>query len=302
MRVLLTGSTGQLGQAIIKSKPKEINLISTNRDNFNLENPKECFEVIEKIRPDWVINSGAYTNVDRAESEEELTLKVNYKAPEAIAYALNKHGGKLMQISTDYVFNGKKDCAYKVNDIRNPVNTYGESKYLAENAISNILPDKNQHIIIRTSWLISPIGKNFLLTILNLLKNGKSINVVNDQIGSITSTFSLSKTIWQLLEKNNNYSFKNKELPKVFHWCDKGSLSWYELALSISRISQEIGILENPGKINAISTKRYKFKAKRPKYSVLNCEVTENILATKRIEWEESLLKILNQLIRINKT
>jgi len=296
MKVLLTGSTGQLGQAIIESKPKRIDLISTNRHNLNLKNPKECFKIIEKIKPEWVINSGAYTNVDKAETEEELTFKINYKAPEAIAYALKKYGGKLIQISTDYVFNGEKSSEYKINDIQSPINIYGKSKYLAEKTITDILQEKNQLMIIRTSWLISPVGKNFLLTILNLLKNGKNINVVNDQIGAITSTFSLSSVIWKLIEKNNNYSFKNKEFPKFFHWSDKGNLTWYDLALAIRKISKEIGIIENSGEINPISTEEYKYNAKRPKYSVLNCEETEKILNTKAIEWEKSLLKILNHL------
>ena len=296
MRVLLTGSSGQLGKAIQNTIPYEVDMFVPNRNNLNLEDAKDCYEIIKKIKPDWVINSGAYTNVEEAETNKELTLKINSQAPEAFAYALKKYGGKLMQISTDYVFNGEKDIPYEVHDNHDPINFYGKSKSLAEESIRNILTGDNKLNILRTSWLISPTGKNFLLTIMKLLENKKNINVVNDQIGCLTSTFSLSKIIWQLIKKNENYSNIGKIFPTTFHWAENGEITWYQLASKIREICKELKIIDNPSRIFPISTNEYPFKAKRPKYSVLNCKDTEIILDVKRVKWEKSIKKIINEI------
>ena len=298
MKILLTGSTGQLGNELIKSKPNYFNLIETNRSNLDLENPQDCYDFVEKYRPDWIINAAAYTNVDKAETEPELTFKINYEAPKAFAYAIKKYNGKLMQISTDYVFNGVKNSPYKVTDKKNPQNTYGKSKNLAEEAITKILKEDNKLTILRTSWLIGPVGKNFLLTILDLLEKKEKIHVVNDQIGSITSTFSLSKIIWKLIQKNDEYSSKHKIFPKYFHWNNRGSISWYELALAIKKISERISLIKNPAEILPTTTEKYKFLAKRPKYSVLDCSETEHILKINNIHWQDSLLEIINSILK----
>lgn len=300
MKILLTGSNGQLGKAIIESKPKKFDLISTNRSSFDLENIGECTAIIKDLKPQWVINTAAYTNVDKAESEEKLVYKVNYQAPEGISHVIDSYGGKLMQISTDYVFNGENNHEYKTSYKKSPINIYGKSKDLAEQSISKILRKDNQLIILRTSWLISPFGKNFLLTILNLLNTKDKIEVVDDQFGSPTSTFSLSEIIWKLIEKNNESSLINRKLPNVFHWSEEGTISWYELALAIKKISQELNLIKNPADILPISSKEYRFKAERPLYSVLDCKDTEKLLKIKRPNWESSVKKILKYISENN--
>ena len=297
MKILLTGGSGQLGKELVKSKPKNYDLILPNRYNLNLENTQDCYEIIRDFRPDWVLNTAAYTNVDKAEEEEDLTLKINYEAPKAFAIGIKKYGGKLMQISTDYVFNGKKDSPYKIYDKKEPQNVYGKTKSLAEEAIDNILKSNNKYIILRTSWLIGPVGKNFLLTVLNLLEKKEKIYVVNDQFGSITSTFTLSRVIWRLIQKNDEFSKNNKIFPNYFHWNDKGVISWYELALAIKNMCEITSLIKNSAEILPTTSEAYNFSAKRPKYSVLDCSETENILKIKSISWEKSLLEIFKKLI-----
>ena len=293
MKILLTGCNGQLGKALIKTKPKQFDLIKADKSIMNFEKPDECGNIIDKIRPEFVINAAAYTNVDKAESEKNKVFQINTKAPEIISKSLNNYGGKLIQISTDYVFDGQKNNAYSPNDKKNPQNFYGYSKDQAEESLLEILKIKNRLMIIRTSWLIGPVGKNFLLTILKSLNKKNNLNIVNDQFGSITSTYSLSEVIWRLIYKNKIYSSKGLIFPKILHWCDEGILNWYELALAIRNYGLELELLNNPTQIIPISTKEYDFEAKRPLYSVLNCSATEKLLEIKKTYWRKSLFNIM---------
>ena len=166
MKVLLTGSTGQLGKTLILSKPKNIELIKVSSKDFNLLDYKSCKEFIFLHKPDWVINAAAYTAVDKAESESELVFEINTKTPEKLAKTLSTYGGKMLYISTDFVFDGKNDKPYKFDHIHNPLSIYGKSKSLGEEKCLLI----GNCYILRTSWVYSPFNKNFLLTILNLQK------------------------------------------------------------------------------------------------------------------------------------
>ena len=296
MKILITGCNGQLGKALIRTKPKQFDLIKADKSMIDFEKPEECSKVIDKIRPEFVINTAAYTNVDKAESEKNKAFQINTKAPEIISKSLKLYGGKLIQISTDYVFDGQKKLSYSPNDKKNPQNFYGHSKDQAEERLLKILKKKNHLIILRTSWLIGPIGKNFLLTILSLLNKKKNLNIVNDQYGSMTSTYSLSDIIWRLIDKNNMYSSKGLIFPKLHHWCDEGKLNWYELALAIREYGLELNLLNNPAQLIPISSKEYNFEAKRPLYSVLDCSATEKLLGIKKTYWRKSLFNIMKMI------
>ena len=152
MNVLLTGASGQLGQAIILKKPIHINLIPLNKNLLDLADKSSCWQAIEKYRPDWVINSGAYTKVDKAEIEKDLAYSINKNGPKELSLALKKMGGKLLQISTDFVFNGENNKPVKENEKRNPINIYGASKAEGEEMVEKILFESGQAIILRTSW------------------------------------------------------------------------------------------------------------------------------------------------------
>ena len=294
MKILLTGGSGQLGKSIIKLKPLNIDLITPDRSKLDLSKTESCIKFVKKEKPDWIINCGAFTNVDKAESEKDNVFLINYEAPKNFSKVLSDYGGKLLHISSDYVFDGCKNKPYLTNDKVNPQNVYGYSKALAEQSIKEILTEKNSYSILRTSWVVSPIGNNFLLTMIKLMKRNNDIRVVNDQLGSMTSTLNLAKSCWLLISANEKYTLKDLEFPPIQHWCDEGIISWYQLAIEIRRITKEKNFIKNPAKIKPISSNDYKFIANRPKYSVLNCTETEKLLKIKRIYWKTSLFSILN--------
>ena len=297
MKILLTGGSGQLGKSIIKLKPLNIDLIAPDRSKLDLTKTESCIKFVRKEKPDWIINCGAFTNVDKAESEKENVFLINHEAPKNFSKVLSDYGGKLLHISSDYVFDGCKNKPYLTNDKVNPQNIYGYSKALAEQSIKEILLEKNSYSILRTSWVVSPIGNNFLLTMIKLMNKDNDIRVVNDQLGSMTSTLNLAKSCWQLINVNKKYTLKDLVFPPIQHWCDEGIISWYQLAIEIRRIVQERGLLQNPAKIVPILSNDYKFIAKRPKYSVLDCTYTEKLLKIKRTYWKDSLYNILNVIL-----
>ncbi len=293
MKILLTGSTGQLGQTLIKSKPKKINLIETNRNIINLENPIECENFVYKNQPDWIINCAAYTNVDKAEKEKDLARKINALAPLCFAKALKKTGGKILHISTDFVFDGERGRPYDINQEINPINFYGETKAEAERSIKEILFDNNQALIIRTSWVVSEFGNNFVLKILNLLKEKEILNVVCDQIGTPTSTHSLASACWKVITKHSsNDSILLKRNP-ILHWSDSGVASWYDIAIAVQDIAKDLNILKKSTFINPVLSKDFKTIAKRPHFSVLNCFKSHEILNLTPIYWRKALRSIL---------
>ena len=297
MKILLTGGSGQLGKSIIKLKPLNVDLIAPDRSKLDLSKTESCIKFVREEKPDWIINCGAFTNVDKAESEKEKVFLINHEAPKNFSKVLSDYGGKLLHISSDYVFDGSKNKPYLTNDKVNPQNIYGYSKALAEQSIKEILLEKNSYSILRTSWVVSPIGNNFLLTMIKLMNKDNDIRVVNDQLGSMTSTLNLANSCWQLINVNKKYTLKDLVFPPIQHWCDEGIISWYQLGIEIRRIVQKKGLLKNPAKIIPILSNDYKFIAKRPKYSVLDCTDTEKLLKIKRTYWKDSLYNILNVIL-----
>ena len=294
MKIIITGANGQLGRALRKSVPPQIRgefveAINLKKTDLNLLDQEKCKQYIYESKPDWVINAAAYTSVDKAEDQSELAMAINCSGPKAIAEALLDTGGKLIQISTDYVFDGKKNIAYKPEDKTNPLGVYGKSKLDAEKVLVGILESTNQVKIIRTSWLIGPEGKNFALTMLRLLDEKEAINVVSDQIGCSTSTINLSYICWKLVEKCLEGIF----IPTILHWSDAGVTSWYDIAVAISEISKELSILKRPAFINPISSLEYSTKIIRPTFSLLDYSLTSEVLNIKSRHWRSSLKKII---------
>ncbi len=294
MKILLIGSTGQLGREIIKSSPNDIYLITPSRLEFDLKKTKECYEYILNLSPDWIINSGAFTNVEKAEIEEELAYKINALGPQILAKALSKSGGKLLQISTDYVFNGQQNYPYKTDQKVSPINKYGFSKAKGEEYIKQYLPSNNQSNILRTSWLVGPNGNNFALKIMQLLNNRDEIKVICDQISSPTTTLSLADAIWKTIKKNEEYTKKNKSFPIINHFCNDGLASWYDLAVTIKDICLETGLIKKAGEIKPIQSNEYPSKTQRPKYSVLDTFKTKKTIGLKNSHWRNELLKCFN--------
>tara|TARA_Y100000589_G_scaffold310234_1_gene328401 strand:+ start:551 stop:1435 length:885 start_codon:yes stop_codon:yes gene_type:complete len=287
MKVLITGSKGQLGQYLIKNKPKNIDLLLPDRKNLDLSHSKSCQEYIKSNRPDFIINAGAYTNVEKAESNKEEVFLINTKSVEVFIEEIEKYNGGFLQISSDYVFNGNFFRPINTNSKLEPINYYGYTKAEAEKIALSYSNSK----IIRTSWIYSPIGKNFLLTILKLLKSNNSekpLNIVSDQIGCPTSADSLSRACWLLIKLNN--------APNILHWTDLGCASWFDFAFLIRKIAIDINIINNPEIIEPINSDNYLTEAKRPSYSVLDCRQSYEVLNYLPCHWSEELSKVLNYL------
>ena len=295
MRILLTGGSGQVGQEIIKLKPKGIELINPSRKILDLSDYNACKRFVEYHKPDWIINCGAYTSVDGAEKEIELSSKVNSLAPKAFVEILNETNGNLLQLSTDYVFDGQQSFPYEVHQEKNPISQYGQSKALGEELIEKNIKNIENATILRTSWVISPRGKNFILTMLKLHAENEYIKVVSDQIGSPTSARELSKVCWKIIELK-----KTNKLPFILHWTDSGVASWFDIAEAVGEIGLNLGIIKKKAHVYPIKTYEYPTSAQRPKYSLLNVSETSKYLNIKPNYWRDNLINILTEFKKTN--
>ncbi len=294
MKVLITGADGQLGQALISSIPKDlrnnnVEVIATTRKELDLSQPRDCKAKIHKLKPDWLLNSGAYTKVDEAESESKLAMTVNGETPRAFAEALRTTGGQMLQLSTDFVFNGEQGNPYQPQHSRQPLNVYGHSKAAGEKAVEEVLGPTNQGTILRTSWLMGPVGHNFALNLLDLHKAKDELRIVADQVASPTSSITLSTACWQLIKLHQ----KGISTPSLLHWCDSGVASWYDVAVAIGEIGKKIGLIENPARVIPITTNEFPRPAKRPKYSILECSSSRLALQLEPVYWRTALEHVL---------
>ncbi len=295
MKVLLTGSSGQLGREIINSNDDCYEVLIPSRDKLDLSNQLSCEKYIKENKPDYIINAGAFTSVDKAEIEKDLCYAINTQAPITFSKVIKEYGGKLLQISTDYVFDGKGGIPYKTKDSTNPISVYGKSKADAEENTKNILKENSQLVILRTSWLMGKTGNNFINTMLKFHKQMKEFPVVFDQKGAMTSTSDLAKVCWEIIK---NWSLlKNHH---ICHWTCDGITSWYDIAVEIGEIAEKFNLIKKSAKVIPIRSKDYKTLAKRPYYSVLDCHSTKNILNLKPKPWKGELNKIISQIVEIN--
>jgi dTDP-4-dehydrorhamnose reductase len=283
MNVLITGSNGQLGNEIqeLTAEYSNCNFFFTDKDELDIVD----FEVVEtyvlKNNIEIIINCAAYTNVDGAEEEPVLADEINHLAVKNLAEISKKQQLKLIHISTDYVFEGNSSEPYQEDDKTNPQNIYGNTKLNGEKAMLLINPANS--IIIRTSWLYSEFGNNFVKTMLRLTNEKEEISVVNDQIGSPTYAKDLAKAILEMLP-----SIKNNTV-EVFHYSNKGKCSWFQFAEAIVKIAN------HSCTVNPVSSEVFKSKAKRPNFSLLNTNKIENTFQIKIPVWEDSLKKcVLN--------
>ena len=297
MKVLLTGAAGQLGHALRQQLPGGVELIATSRSgdgaagllSLDLADASACRAAVLEHRPDWVLNAGAYTAVDRAESEPELALAVNAGAPRAFAEALLETGGRLLQVSTDFVFNGQQGTPYRPGQPRDPLGAYGRTKAAGEEAVEQVLGETGRGVILRTSWVIGPVGKNFALTMLRLHRergaSGQALGVVEDQVGCPTSTATLAAACWRVITANVQ--------EPVLHWSDAGAASWYDVAIAVGELAQELGLLEQPAVVKPLTTAEYPLPAQRPSYSLLDCSRSRLALGLAPTPWRQALRQLL---------
>jgi dTDP-4-dehydrorhamnose reductase len=294
LRVVVTGAAGQLGQALQASVPQGIELIALTRQGLDLADTKACTSLVRELKPDWVLNAGAYTAVDKAESEPELAQAVNAGAPAAFAEALAQTGGRLLQVSTDFVFAGNQGSPYRPDQPVQPLGVYGASKAASERAVLAALGPGRARIL-RTSWVYGPVGANFCLTMLRLhaLKAtaGEPLAVVADQVGCPTATFGLAAACWRAIGIG-----ADPGAAAVLHWSDAGAASWYDFAVAIGELGVATGLLDQAARVRPIPTSAYSTAAARPAYSLLDCSASRAALGLEPTHWRAALAQVLGQL------
>lgn len=284
MKILLTGASGQLGREIVKICPADYKLQAMTRDQLDVCAYSDCENAVRVCKPDFIINAAAWTDVDGAEEAPEKAMLVNGDAPFHLANAARKYGARLVHISTDYVFDGKLRRPYRPDDAAEPVNVYGRSKLAGEQSVLSVLGEKA--LVIRTSWLYSADGRNFVKTILRLLRDREELQVVNDQFGSPTSVSSLAYIIFAAMKA---------EIGGIYHWSDKGSISWWNFAKAVQHSALELGLTDKFREIKPIPTSQFKTLATRPAWSVLDCSSLADKLRIKPPPYEEALFHLLTE-------
>jgi dTDP-4-dehydrorhamnose reductase len=282
-RILITGANGQLGQSILEQSKnyKEIECFFVTRNELDITNEELVNTYLEDKSFDFVVNCAAYTAVDKAEDDQEYAFLVNAKATEFLAKATNQKNIPFIHVSTDYVFDGTEANPRVETDQTNPIGVYGQTKLDGEDLAAQFNP---KTIIIRTAWVYSRFGNNFVKTMLRLFKEKDSISVVSDQIGSPTNAVDLAKAILDIVSKDElTYG--------IFNYSNEGECSWFEFAQKIKEFSG------SSIEINPVPTSAYPTKAKRPAYSLLDKSKIKNIYNVDVPNWEVSLKEELKHLV-----
>lgn len=285
--VLVTGANGQLGkslQSLAESFPA-LEFVFLSREDLSIEDAEKVNYAFEKMRPTWCVNAAAYTAVDKAETEQDRAFAVNRDATGNLAAASYLYGARFIHISTDYVFDGESAEPYKEGDELKPVNIYGASKLEGERICLEKNPDA---MIIRTAWVYSEFGNNFVKTMIRLMSSRPEINVVADQVGAPTYAVDLAEAILTIII--NTDSNPDAWTPGIYHYSNLGRISWYDFAIAIKQHAS----LE--AKVNAIPTSDYPTPAKRPSFSLLNTSKIRTTYSIEIPEWEVSLVKCLDRL------
>ena len=277
--IIVTGKNGQLGwelEQLVGTLSERYHFIFTDRGLLDLANPNSIAPFFEQFQPNYFINCAAYTAVDKAESEKELALTINATTVGEIAKCCEQQNCKLITISTDYVFNGEGNSPYKTDTPTDPVNFYGYSKSVGEAFAQKNNPSS---IIIRTSWVYSEHGNNFVKTMLRLMKEKPDLKIVNDQIGCPTYAADLAKAIISIVEEVQ----QGNEHAGIYHYSNTGIISWFDFAVAIKRIA------DHPTALYPITTAEFPTPAKRPAYSVMDTTKIAQDFGISLSDWEESL-------------
>ena len=274
-KILVTGANGQLGQCLqkISSQFEEFEFIFTDSETLDITNKEEVNDFFWQNAPDFCINAAAYTAVDLAETDIEKAFLVNADGTENLAEACAENNAQFIHVSTDYVFDGENNLAYTEEDFTNPLGVYGASKLAGDELALEVNPCS---VILRTSWVYSEFGKNFVKTMLSLFANKDELNIVADQFGQPTNANDLAEAIMKIIKSE-------KITPGIFNFSNLGRISWFDFAEKIAELS------EAKIKLNAIETSQYPTPAKRPKNSVLDLDKISKTYAVPLKPWEESL-------------
>jgi dTDP-4-dehydrorhamnose reductase len=291
LKILVTGADGQLGRELLhQGVTSRFELIPAARPELDIADAGGVAAAIGRLRPFAVINAAAYTKVDNAEDEPHRAFRVNAEGAANLARSCRSIGVVLIQLSTDYVFDGRRNAPYKEGDPVAPTGVYARSKAAGEELIRSILPE---HIILRTSWLYGVFGYNFVKTMLRLGREAKVVRVVNDQYGSPTSAVDLSQAILKIVSDIRDRSGTPWG---TYHYCGKGITSWHAFAEEIFRIAAPYRLFEPP-LVEAIPTSQYPTRAKRPRFSALDCNLIHQVFNIAVRPWTKSLTVVMKRIL-----
>ncbi|HID82210.1 MAG TPA: dTDP-4-dehydrorhamnose reductase [Chromatiales bacterium] len=287
MKVLVTGAGGQVGwelQRRMDSDP-DIELFAYPRTELDITDYKAVRQKLEDIKPDWVINAAAYTAVEKAEEDEAKAHQINAEAVGKLAEMVKELGIRLLHISTDYVFDGDSSSSYIPTDDTNPLNIYGKSKLIGELQVMHALED--DALVIRTGWVYSRHGHNFVKTMVKLMQDRDSVSVIDDQVGSPTWANEFARVIAIAVKK---------DLRGIYHWTDAGVASWYDFAHAIHGMARHLGYVNGKVSVKAISSEEYKTKAKRPRNTVMCKRSIREATGYRGHHWRDTLYKMMKEL------
>lgn len=280
MKVLIAGSGGQLGRALVANAPQGSRIVAPPRADFDILSDAMVAEVVSAVSPDVIVNAAAYTAVDRAETDAATAQAVNATAAGRLAKAACDAGARFVHVSTDFIFDGSRATPYPADATPAPLGVYGRTKLEGERLVRAA---HGEAIILRTAWVYAAAGNNFVNTMLRLMADRQEIGVVADQIGTPTHADGLARAIWALVAAGSS---------GVFHWTDAGVASWYDFAVAIQEEAMAIGLLSRPTRVLPIRTIDYPTPARRPAYSVLDKSATWAITGP-ALHWRAELRRCL---------
>lgn len=286
-RILITGSKGQLGTTLVNQlEPSDHVVVTHDIDTLDLLDGKAVTKCFADFKPDVVVNAAAYTAVDQAEQEPEKADSLNHDIVRRLVSECTQHSARLIQVSTDFVFDGKKSSPYTPADACAPLSIYGKTKLAGEKVILDAAGCRG--LILRTAWLYSPHGHNFVKTMLRLMAERSELKVISDQVGTPTSAAGLAQVIHRAIDLDS--------IQGVYHWTDAGVASWYDFAVAVYEEATELGLLDKPVNLIPITTAEYPTPATRPAYSVLDKSVTYRDFDVPAVHWRCQLREVLRAL------
>lgn len=284
MKVLIIGKSGQLANELAATKASGIDALCVGRTDLDITNDDEVLSFIKNYNPSVIINASAYTAVDKAETESEAAFLINERGVKNLASAAKSINCRFIHVSTDFIFNGESNVAYKLDDSPDPQSVYGTSKLAGEKSVIDTYSEGSS--IIRTSWVYSEFGNNFVKTMLRLMSEKEELGIVSDQIGCPTYAKPLAQFIWKLIVLN--------KFELMYHWSDAGVTSWYDFAVAIQELGFEAGLLSKKISIKPIMSDSYPTPAQRPKFSLLNTEASQCVMESKH--WRTQLKECIKNL------
>ncbi|NKI73887.1 dTDP-4-dehydrorhamnose reductase [Dickeya sp. CFBP 2040] len=284
MKILLTGANGQLGRCFQDRLPQGWSVLATDSDSLDITDEAQVQATVASWQPDAIVNAAAYTAVDKAESEPELAARINVAGPEYLARAARQRGARFIHVSTDYVFDGTATQPYSETDVTHPLGVYGQTKLDGERAVLKVNPAAQ---IVRTAWVFSEYGNNFVKTMLRLGRERDSFGVVADQRGCPTYAGDIAGAIICLLQQQGDGG--------LYHFCGDEEVSWFEFAQIIFNRALQLGVMNQIPQLTAITTSQYPTPACRPMYSVLSCKKIKQYGISPSL-WMQALSHVLSQI------